>query len=285
MTPDVLAAKVETIISKAEKFIATQATSSQNELFEQMSIMLNKLELDSEGLIKQSQANRAVLGQAETYFNKAMGDYYASLDIIGTTITGITTLNSDYFDIVINGFKPDTQFIKSLQKQTIAQAEILLANEGIELTLKQPILNILNQNINTSASYTDLLSQLQNFIKGSPSVDGALTRYSKQIVTDTLFNYNRAVQEAISANSGLEWIKYVGGAMDTSREFCLSRIGRYWHKTEVEKWANLSWAGQRKGTNSSTIFIYAGGYNCRHQIIYVATESVPKKVRDRVRFS
>ena len=276
MTPDNLAAKVDTIISKTEKALAKQATATQVELFDQMSVMLNGLSL-KDGLIIQNQANRAILAQANEYFNKAMGDYYASLGAISNTIASLTSENASYFSTLLDSFTPDAQYIKSLQKQTILQAESLLANEGIELTLKQPIVNILNQNINTGAAYKDLLNQLRTFITGNDQVEGSLLRYSRQITTDTLFNYNRALQEAVSANSGLEWIKYVGGAMDTSRDFCLSRMGNYYHKTEVEKWPNQNWAGKRTGTNSSTIFIYAGGWNCRHQLIYVSEAVVPKQ--------
>ena len=285
MTPETLSDKVETIVSKAEQALGKQVTKTQAALFDQMSLLLNKLELNSEGLIIQNQANRKALAQAETYFNKGMNQsgYYEALNAIPNTIGEITSANAAYFTTVLDSFSPDVQFIKSLQKQTITQAENLLANEGIELTLKQPISNILNQNVNTSAAYNDLVKQLRTFITGSPEVDGALARYSKQIVTDTLFNYNRAYQEAISASSGLVWTKYVGGRMDTTRPFCVARVGKYFHKTEVEKWASQDWAGKRAGTTRSTIFIYAGGYNCAHTIVYVHPDTVPDSVKDRVK--
>ncbi len=290
MTPESLSVKVDTIVSKAEIALNKFAIKAQSELLDQMGILLNKLELDANGLIKQSQANRKILAQAEQYFNKGMkqSGYYESLDGISSTVGNITGANAAYFNTVVEGFKPDAQYIKALQKQTITQAESLLANEGIELMLKQPIANILTQNINTGAAYKDLVNQLKTFITGSPGVDGALQRYSKQIVTDTLFNYNRAYQEAISENTGLNWIKYVGGATFaadnpkkfTTRDFCLSKMGRYYEKSDVERWASGTWAGKRAGTTSSTIFIYAGGYNCRHQIIYVSENAVPQTNKD-----
>lgn len=282
MTPDVLAARVDTIISKTEAALISRAKKTQVELFDQMSVLLNKLTLDEQGNIIQNQANRSILAQSNTYFNKGMGEYYDSLNSLPNTIANITTQNALYFETVLESFTPSAQYIKSLQTQTVLQAESLLANEGIELALKQPITSILNQNINTSAAYSDLVKQLRTFILGNDQVEGTLLRYSKQIVTDTLFNYNRAMQEAVSANSGLEWIKYVGGVMDTTRPFCAARAGNYYHKTEVEKWASQDWEGKRKGTNSSTIFIYAAGYNCRHQIIYVHESTVPKNVLDRI---
>ncbi len=293
MTTDQLSARVDTIISKAEENLGKQVDKTQAALFNQMSVMLNKLELDPDGLIMQSANNRKVLAQAETYFDKGMtqSGYYEGLNSgIAGTVGSLTNSNSNYFKTILDGFTPDAHYIKALQKQTISQAESMLANEGIEAMLKQPIMNILNQNVNTSASYSDLVGQLQNFIKGSGEELGALQRYTKQITTDTLFNYNRAMQEAVSANAGLEWVKYVGGVTLskegkglTTRPFCEARIGKYYHKKEVEKWASLEWTGKRKGTTSSSIFIYAGGYQCRHSIIYVNESSVPKEDLDRIK--
>jgi len=300
VTPDVLSARVDVIISNAERALAKQAVKTQGLMFDQMSLLLNKLALDSEGLIIQNQANRNILAQAGQYFNNSMGEYNDSINTLPNTLGNINSQNALYFDAVVDSFKPNSLYITSIRNQTIVQIESLLLNEGIELTLKQPIISILNQNINTGAAYSDLVKQLRTFILGNNEVEGTLLRYSKQIVTDTLFNYNRALQEAVSVNSGLIWIKYTGVVtlkklpkkspaysdpgkkLVTTRDFCLSRIGKYYHKKEVEKWATLTWDGKRAGTTSSTIFIYAGGYNCRHQLIYVHESTVPKINLDRV---
>lgn len=250
-----------------------------------MSLLLQKLELDSDGLIKQTQANRALLAQVDSYFNSAFNKsgYYDTLDKISGNIVEVTDANAAYFTFILDKFTPDKQFIKSLQKGAISQVESLLANEGLELTLKRPIIDILNQNINTKASYVDLVEQIRTFIIGDAQTGPTLARYAKQITNDTLFNYSRAYQEAISVGTGLEFVKYSGGTQDDSREFCIQRANKYFHKKEVEKWASFDWTGKRKGTTSSTIFIYAGGYFCKHQIIYVSEVTVPKYVIKRAR--
>ena len=71
--------------------------------------------------------------------------------------------------------------------------------------------------------------------------------------------------------------------LDDSREFCVERAGNYYHKDEVSAWANLDWQGKRRGTTESTIFIYAGGYRCLHQIIYVSELVVPDEVVRRAK--
>lgn len=220
------------------------------------------------------------MAKVDQYFNRAFNQsgYYDTLDSISGNVVEITDANAAYFTFVLDKFTPDKQFIKSLQKNAISEVETLLANEGLELTLKKPIIDILNQNINTGASFVDLQEQIRQFILGDSKLEPTLSRYAKQITNDALFNYSRAYQEAVSMGAGLQFVVYSGGTQDDSRDFCTARSGKYFHKKEVEKWASQTWQGKRKGTTSSTIFIYAGGYNCKHQIIYVSEVSVPKSV-------
>ncbi len=285
MTPDDLSARVDSIIGNAEAIFASQVTKTQQALFDQMQLLLNRLELTPEGTIKQSQANRAILGKTEDYFNKAFNQsgYYNTLGGFVGDIASVTAATEAYFTTIIDSFSINTQYIKSLQQQTIGQIESLLANEGLEAMVKQPIMNILNQNINTGAKYSDLVQQVKQFTIGDTEYVGKLKSYSGQIVTDTLFNFSRGLQESISQNSDLQFIVYLGGLVADSRDFCVERAGNYYHYKEVEQWASLDWAGQRQGTTESTIFIYAGGYRCMHQIIYVSEFVVPKDVIERAK--
>ncbi len=280
MTPEDLSARVDGIINKAEKLFSAQIQKTQQALFDQMQLLLSRLELTSEGTIKQSQSNRAILAKAEEYFKKAFNQsgYYETLGNFTDDIISVTAATEAYFTTIIDVFTIDAQYIKSLQRQTIGQIESLLANEGLEAMVKQPIMNILNQNINTGAKYSDLVQQIKQFTIGDAEYVGKLKSYSGQIVTDTLFNFSRGLQEAVSNNSDLQFIVYLGGLVTDSREFCVERAGSYFHYKEVQQWASLEWAGQRQGTNESTIFIYAGGYRCQHQIIYVSEFVVPKEV-------
>lgn len=287
MTPDQLSSKVDTIVTKFETAFGSQVDKTQTALFEQMQLLLNRLDLNPDGTIIQNQANRKLLAQVDTYFNKAFNQsgYYEALNEAPNSISALTSANSAYFNTVLDTFTPDTQYIKSLQKQTVTQLQSLLANEGLEAQMKQPILEILNLNINTGASYTDLLKQIRGFTLGTAELNGKLQTYSGQIVTDALFNFNRSLQESISQKAGLEWYYYSGGRSLDSRDFCMARVNKYFRKEEVEKWASMTWAGKRAGTTSSSIFIYCGGYRCAHSLIAVSEAVVPKSVISRAKES
>ncbi len=130
---------------------------------------------------------------------------------------------------------------------------------------------------------SDLNKQLRQVTLGDSEREGKLKRYSRQIVTDTLFNFSRGLQEAVSMKSGLQFIEWLGPLGKDSRPFCVERAGNYYHKREVELWANEDWAGKRPDTTESTIFIYAGGYRCVHTPIYVSEFVVPSEVIERAK--
>lgn len=285
MSPDQLSAKVDSVIAGFEKSFGKQVNSTQKALFEQMQNLLNKLDLNSDGTIIQNQANRKILARADEAYSAAFNQsgYYSSLDQSGNTIASITGANSEYFSEIIDGFTPNAQYITNLQNQTIQQLEGLLANEGLEVQMQKPIMDILSQNVNSGASLSDVTAQLREFILGSDKIEPTLSRYSKQIANDTFFNFSRAMQEAISQNAGLQFYLYSGGVIDDSREFCVERAGKYYHKNEIEAWAKLNWQGKRKGTTSSTIFVYAAGYFCKHQLIAVSESVVPSSVINRAK--
>lgn len=285
MTPDQLSAKVDSIVDKFDTAFTKQVSQTQSALFEQMQLLLNRLDLNPDGTIIQNQANRKILAQVDTYFNKAFNQsgYYEGLGQSVNSIGAITNANSAYFNTILDTFSSDAQYIKNLQKQTVSQIESMLANEGLEATMKQPIISILNQNINSGASYSDLLKQIREFTLGTDKLQGQLMRYSRQLTTDSLFNFNRALQESVSQNVGLKFYHYSGGLDKDSRDFCKARVGKYFHKAEVEAWASEDWAGKRRGTTASSIFIYCGGYFCAHQLVPVSEVIVPRNVVNRAK--
>lgn len=283
MTPHQLNDQLSGIAERAEEALSKSVTKTQRQLFNQIQAMLTGLELDAEGLIKQSGANRKLLQKVDRVFDKAVkkSGYYNALNKYVGNFDKMAGVNNEYFSFIVDNFTPDAHYLKSLQKTSISTVENLLANDGLELQLKQPLKEILNQNVNTGASFGDMLSQVREFITGNADREGKLLRYSKQISRDSLFNFSASMQESVSEKAGLNYYYFSGGLMDDSRPFCVARAGKYYSKKEIEDWAKLNWAGKRAGTTSSTIFIYRSGYNCTHSYIPVSEAIVPKEVIER----
>jgi hypothetical protein len=288
MTPEELAAEIENlIVGSTEKFSASMIRA-QNRLYNRIIATLKDLELDGQGYIKQSAVNRKILREAQNTFDDLIKDprYQGAVESQLRIIPKIDALNTMYFTSISKVFSANKNFIKDLQKQVIRDVNASLLNEGVIANVKIPLNNILGQNVNSGGSFAGFNDQLRNFIKGN-NVEGRLLRYSKLYISDTLFNYARTWQEAVTADLDLEFYLYSGGLTEKgrgsrgSRDFCIERTGKYFHRKEIESWADDDWKGKNPDTTKSSIFTLLGGYNCRHSVIPVSTMTVPKEVLDR----
>ena len=60
---------------------------------------------------------------------------------------------------------------------------------------------------------------------------------------------------------GFELFLYAGDIINTSREFCIERVGKVFTREEIDKMDN----GQ-----GLDVWLYKGGYNCRHDLVPVS---------------
>jgi hypothetical protein len=284
MTPKELTTQIEERSLKAIERLNKIVISAQNSAYGRVVVVLKKLSLDADGYILQNAENRAIIREANRAFARALADsrYLEGLNRFTVAFSVIDEINGEYFK-GFEGFNPNRQFIKSIQKQAIQDIEKQLLNDGLEAIIKQPLLQMLNRNINTGGSFVGMLEQVKDFIKGSPDTDGKLLRHVKTIVRDVLFDYNRTYQAAVSSDLNLEYYLYAGTIIDKTRSFCEEKVGKYYHHKEVEQWAGQDWKGKRSDTTESTIFIYLGGHNCLHQLIPVSEVIVPVEVLERTK--
>jgi len=89
---------------------------------------------------------------------------------------------------------------------------------------------------------------------------------------------DRSYTSAVSEDLQAEWFLYAGNTIKTSREFCVERHNHYYYYKTIEDWSHEDWSGKIPGTNEKTIFTTAGGFSCRHSIIPVSINIVPRKV-------
>jgi len=283
MTPEQLAAKIEEIILAADARFASSIQKVQNDLYHQLITTLKDLELDQDGYILQSSSNRKILSDADGLVSQTFRDPYyvgAVTNALGA-IPKINDLNETYFSS-FDSFKENRIFIKSLQQQTVSTVEKYILQDGLEAQIIDPLVSILNQNINAGGKFSGFMEQVQTFVKGNSDVDGRALRYTRVYLKNSLFQYSRAYQQSVTADLKLEWYLYSGGLIDKSREFCIERAGKYFHQTEIEAWASLDWSGKDPLTTESSIFILAGGYGCLHTIIPVSKIIVPKEDLARI---
>lgn len=284
MTPSELADQIESLIISANDRYASRITKVQDDLYSAIVLKLKDIQTDPDGYIIQNAHNRTVIDEAETLVDDALsGKYQQSIEEQISVIPEIDNLNVEYFSSASDQFIENRNFIKSIQQQTIQNLETNLLQDGLQYQVKQPIADIMNQNVNGGGSFSGFLEQLRTFIKGNSDLDGRLLSYSRGLLRDALFQYSRAYQQAITSDLGLVWYLYSGGLIDHSRPFCIERAGNYYTQKEIESWADLDWQGKNPYTTKSSIFILVAGFNCVHQLIPVHESIVPKDDIDRAK--
>jgi hypothetical protein len=100
-----------------------------------------------------------------------------------------------------------------------------------------------------------------------------MRRYASQILNDGLREFDAQVNAKKALDAGLEYVKYSGDIIPTTRSICRNvingvyskRAGNIFTVDEVRKIWATSWKGKKPGDP----FIVRGGYNCRHQWSYV----------------
>lgn len=284
MTPQQVANSIEGLIISANETYATQIVRVQSKLYNDLVTILKFIETDADGNILQNAGNRAILRAGQNQFDKTIqsSGYQDAVENHLKVIPKIDDLNADYFESVSSAFKPNRVFIRQLQASTIETVNSFVLQDGLQSQVAAPLNQILNQNINSGGSFSGMLKQLEIYTKGSDQVEGRLLRYTRTYISDTLFNYSRAFQQSVTADLKLEWYSYSGGIQDKTRPFCEERAGKFYHHKEVEAWASLDWQGKNQLTTESSIFIFCGGWNCRHSLIPVSEIIVPPEDLARI---
>lgn len=273
-----LGQKIESIIDNADSNFFRSVGITQQKIYDSFIELFRKLEVDSDGYIIPNAYNRSLFTKSSQVFNQAINrsGYNDAVNEFVGTISELDTANQDYFSSISDLFKPNRAFITSLQTQTISSLESAILNDGLKANIKTPLMNIISQNINSGGSYSGFLEQLRSNIIGMEN-EGKLLRYSRSILNDALFQYSRSYQQSVTDDIGLEFYLYSGGITKDTRDFCAEHSDQFYHQLEVEAWADEDWQGKIPGTTASSIFMFAGGYQCRHSIIPVDISIVPKE--------
>ena len=272
---------------------------SESGIFNRMLSIVKELETNPDGSIKQTVKNLKLLARVrKTIENEVITDAYIKrVGTLNNQFPAIAQLNNGYFKGIEAAFNPNKELFKEIVKNSIASTSASLLDSGIDENVINPIVRIVDDSVTSGSTFSDMIDELRLVIKGDEERLGQLRRYSQQITQDALNQFNASYNETIARDLDLEWYLYSGGRRKTSRPFCKKYAGRYFHRKEVEDFGRRIdldgtglcggssktdlCAGRIKGTNSSNIFRYRGGYFCKH--LYKATliDSVPKNVVKR----
>src|SRR5690606_18083963 len=299
--------KIDAAISKFQKRIP----AIQRAIFADLEDYLKKLDT-SNGRIKTTVANLRIINSIKGRLQKIIlsPEYIRDVKEFAKAFNEITVLQNEYWRQVESTFKPKT-FLKEVRNQAIADTVRNLTESGIGTTISEQIATILRNNITAGGSYSELTRQLRESILDTAN-EGSLQKYTKQITTDAINQYNAQYTQAVSSDLGFEWFAYQGSDIMTSRPFCQAMVenNRYFHISQVPNLLKgLDAEGNRlryednktgeektvtlydktklphgfiPGTNSFNFFINRAGYFCGHQVRPVSEALVPLTVREKV---
>lgn len=283
---EILLEKEQRLESVPDDF-ATKVEQTQMELLRKLIRELDNLERTG-GMIDVTVSNLAKIEEISEELTRYLfndTDYSASLKEFVKEFSTQAKLSREYI-YQIERFENKELYKTTLansQKQTLE----MLGKAGINQALMLPLKSLLSASVSSGASFSDTVNALTEFMDGNKTKLGTLSHYTKQIAYDSFAFTDAQYMKTVSEDLGFEWYEYFGGQLEDSRCFCVKRVGNIYHRNEIEYWGETPslWdkmvgcdhgGGRVLETNKSTIWVYRGGYNCKHQLAPIATSSVPK---------
>ena len=288
---ELIAEKTRRLTTVPDEYL-TQVERAQKKLFPQIVDILRQLTVDSAGNLVLNSSNLALASDVKQLVQQILSDseYITAVSEYAKQMGEQAKVSDQLFAKSFEGYTTlpvSQQLLKTTQRNAVDLLVNAIGNQRFADVVRENIETAISSN----AGFTETVKQLQTIVTGDEEVDGKLLQYNKQIAHDTFAIADRNYTSAVSEELEAEWFFYSGSEIETSRPFCSERHNKYYYYKEIELWgdgvktpplklpdSSGSWDGQIPGTNSKTIYSYAGGYNCRHSIIPVSIRRVPKAV-------
>jgi len=292
------AEKILSLIDKSASDFNKAIPGLQKDLYKDLVKELQKLQTN-EGNILSNVDNLKLIGSIRNKLEKIIlsDDYIKNVSEYVKAFDAITGLQNQYFQEFNNKFRPK-KTLKIIQELAVDSTLNSLTEAGINANVLEPVAELLRANITGGGNIADLMEGLRKKIVTDGNDLGGLERYTKQITTDALNQYSAQYHNTVSEDLGLEWYRYIGSNLTTTREFCEFLTKKEWvHKSElpriikgkidghqcnINKKSGLP-LGMIPETNESNFITYRGGFNCGHQFFAVPTISVPVQVLERLK--
>jgi hypothetical protein len=192
--------------------------------------------------------------------------YVQSVGQLTAGMSELKVLTDSYFSELIDGYSNKPALYEQILISNIESVKDKMLGAGIRDNFGNAIADALRTNIAGNSSRTQINKAVRDAIFGTVEEKSQLEKYVKLVSQDSVMTFNREYVEVVTTDLELEKWFYAGTLIEDSRPFCKARAGRYFTKSEIESWASLGkWAGRKPNTTKKTIFVYLGGFYCRHQ--------------------
>lgn len=281
--------------SSVPTLLVNKTIGVQSDLYAELMRLINELERDGDTiLLTESNLQKIdLISEKLIHFTFTETEYTAALTAFAKEFNTQGELNDRLMREIQEDFEAK-QIYKSVLRQSQVKSIELMANSAVRNIYVNPVVDILTVSVTTGASLQTTMDSLRQITVGDKEVNGLLERHVKQVAYDAFAVSDRQYLKTISDDLNYQWFQYFGGTIKDSRCFCVTRAGGFFHINEIEHWGETpsEWdkktgcshgGGMMKGTNKTTIFSFAGGYRCMHQIVPALERRVPTKWVTRAR--
>ncbi len=270
----------------------------QRQAYNEVLQLASELDKTADGTIKPTLKNVRMIAKIKQRLNEVIldGKYFKELQKVVDTYEQIATLQNNYFTVMVGQFGVPS-VLAEIQKQSIEITVEALGKNGMNAGVINKVRDILNKNVTTGGKIGDFMEEVRLYLLDSPDGDGALKRYTGQIVTDALNQYSRQYNQILTDDLGFKFFRYAGSLKKSSREFCIKLIDakrtgcmKLIHVSQFSELLKGRICGEQipiykkydlphgmiKGTNVASLQVNAGGINCNHGFYGVPKELVPE---------
>lgn len=179
-------------IDESLNLLSRRIERNQRSVFNKTLALTKELDLDSNGNIKQTVKNLRLLSRVRQSMKNAIFNpsFEKAVNKYLETFPGIEKLNGTYFKAIEAAYDPNRQLYRDVLKNAMTATKSSLLGSGVDANVIDPAINILNNSVTNGASYVDMIDELRVNMLGDPDRMGNLLRYSNQISTDAINQFN-----------------------------------------------------------------------------------------------
>lgn len=306
---NVTSQSVAQMLDKASERFAGVITKTEKAIFDSAVELIKRLDIDANGYIKNTTANLKLLSDIKSKLARFASnkEYLRGVKELAQAFDDIYKQQVAYYS---SSFAQKTMGDKAKNKfaamQRVAVANTIdgLTGAGLQTGVLDSLNKMLLKAVTSGAKYSDLVAEFRSQLISSGDSQSSLAKYAGTYATTAMTQYVGQNNKLFTDDLGTEWFEYVGSSIETTREFCNVLIEHhpYIHKSEIPDILKGEIVSQKTGevihvalnpktglpkgmiedTTPENFQINVGGWNCRHQLVPIAKEAVPKAIRERI---
>lgn len=143
------------------------------------------------------------------------------------------------------------------------------------VSLLEPVKQQVKQYLLGAISQGRSMGSIRNGMRqilGLKDATGALNRYYRAFIFDSMMQFDRMLSNAHAKQNNLNYFQYKGGLIETSREFCIKRNDLVFRRDQADDWKNDSDLPGYPDVADYDPLVDLGRWNCRHYLLFLTDD-------------